>query len=84
MARETGTPVHDLSRGGREFALVRGDLLGVVLAVAPVNHFVARQGGGMEFAFRRGIRSKWPPVSLPRARRAHIRTLPVSRQCAGM
>jgi hypothetical protein len=30
---------------------VGGDLFGVILAVAPVNRFMARQGSGMQFAF---------------------------------
>ena len=64
-----------LGRGGREFSVVRGDLFGVVLTVAPVNHFVTRQSGWMEFAFwGRNQVEMAVPVAPPRQAGAHPRT----------
>src|SRR3954452_21267573 len=64
-----------LARGGREFAIMSGDLLGVVLAVAPVNHFVACQGGWVKFAFgRRDQVEMATAVGPPRRAGAHPHT----------
>jgi hypothetical protein len=48
--------MQDSGRGGSEFAVMGGNLFGVVLAVAPVNRFVARQGAWVEFAFSTNTR----------------------------
>src|SRR3954471_14847528 len=65
-------PYRDLGRGGCEFAVVGGDLFGIVLAVAPVNRFVACQGGGVEFPFgRRNQVEMAAPVASPGQASAH-------------
>src|SRR4051812_951654 len=58
-------------RSGRKFAVV----FGVVLAVAPVTRFVARQGGWVEFAFgRRDQIEVAAPVASPSQAGAHPHT----------
>ena len=48
-----GVKSDTLNRLGSERALVRGDLLGVIVAIAAVDPLVARQRGGMQLAFWR-------------------------------
>src|SRR3954447_19328574 len=64
-----------LGRSGREFVVVGSDLLGIVLAITPVNHFVARQSGWMEFPFgRRNEVERAASVSSPGKASAHPHT----------
>ena len=64
--------------------VVRRDLLGVVFAVAAIARLVPGQRGRVEFAFGRRDQVEMPAGVAAADQRAHIRTLPVSRQCAGI
>jgi len=62
---------------------VGGDLLGVIVAIARVDQLVAFERGGMQLGFGRRDQVEIPAGVASPTRRAHIRTVSVSRDAPG-